>query len=246
MFLPYQYGLEGDYPIYSKEQIEEARKSPDFPREFEGAYLGLIGNVISELSIQSCQRLGTELDSIPISQHTQKCMGLDPAYGGGSNFGITTIEYLSDINKFRVIQSDDYHRQNLKDILDLIWELRKRFGNISNIYCDSASPVTWQSLKQMLGEKWSESYMKLTIYSCKEYHIPIEQRMVVIPISFSTQHKQLLQQMKWATEYTDNEGKSLIGIHPRYDKLITSLRTASAVEYSLDKSATSFSFSLYI
>jgi hypothetical protein len=52
--------------------------------------------------------------------------------------------------------------------------------------------------------------------------------------------------MKWATEYTDNEGKSLIGIHPRYDKLITSLRTASAVEYSLDKSATSFSFSLYI
>ena len=34
LFLPYQYGLEGDYPIYSKEQIEEARKSPDFPREY--------------------------------------------------------------------------------------------------------------------------------------------------------------------------------------------------------------------
>ena len=34
LFLSYQYGLEGDYPIYSKEQIEEARKSPDFPREY--------------------------------------------------------------------------------------------------------------------------------------------------------------------------------------------------------------------
>jgi hypothetical protein len=35
MFLTYEYGLEGDYPIYSKEQIERAKKSPDFARLIE-------------------------------------------------------------------------------------------------------------------------------------------------------------------------------------------------------------------
>lgn len=33
MFLTYEYGLEGPYPIYSKEHIEKARKSPDFGAE---------------------------------------------------------------------------------------------------------------------------------------------------------------------------------------------------------------------
>ena len=41
MFLTYEYGLEGPRPIYSKEQIERARKSPDFPREYEGKILAL-------------------------------------------------------------------------------------------------------------------------------------------------------------------------------------------------------------
>lgn len=34
MFLTYEYGLEGPYPIYSKEHIEKARKSPDFGAKF--------------------------------------------------------------------------------------------------------------------------------------------------------------------------------------------------------------------
>ncbi len=44
MFLTYEYGLEGPCPIYSKEQIEKSKKSPDFPREYEGQYIGLQGN----------------------------------------------------------------------------------------------------------------------------------------------------------------------------------------------------------
>jgi hypothetical protein len=61
MLLTYEYGLEGDYPIYSKEQLEVARKSPDFPREFEGKYLGQIGNVISPIAIDRCISLGEEM-----------------------------------------------------------------------------------------------------------------------------------------------------------------------------------------
>jgi hypothetical protein len=90
----------------------------------------------------------------------------------------------------------------------------------------------------------SESYMKLTIDSCKKYNVPLERRMFVIPINFSTTHKQLLQNMKYFTELTDEEGKSYIAIHPKHNKLITSLRTAQATEYTLDKTNTRFSYTL--
>jgi hypothetical protein len=62
------------YHIYDKEQIETARKSPEWSREFEGQYLGLIGNVFSTRSLELCQELGNELDidKIPINQYSQK------------------------------------------------------------------------------------------------------------------------------------------------------------------------------
>jgi hypothetical protein len=248
MFLPYQYGLEGETPIYDIETIEEAKKSPDFAKEYEGAYIGTVGNVVSEAAIQNCQRFADEIDidRRPIDKLSVKAMGIDSAFGGGSNFSVTVIEYLSDIQKFRIIHSEEYHRPELQSMLDLIWDLRKQYGNIANIYVDGSAPVVWQSLKQMLGELWNESYMKTVIDSCKQFHTPLEKRMVVVPVNFSTEHRKLLQGMKWAVEYTDNEGKPLIGIHPRYEKLITSLRTAVTTTdpYTLNKVETSFSDSL--
>jgi hypothetical protein len=56
IFLPYQYGLEGAHPIYDLDQIEKAKLSPDFGREYECAYLGSIGNVFSLQSILDCQK----------------------------------------------------------------------------------------------------------------------------------------------------------------------------------------------
>jgi hypothetical protein len=42
IFLDYTYGLD---KIYTKSEIEKARVSPSFPREYELQYLGLLGNV---------------------------------------------------------------------------------------------------------------------------------------------------------------------------------------------------------
>lgn len=38
LFFDYRYGLEGPRPIYSQKQIDIAKLSPDFPREYEGKY----------------------------------------------------------------------------------------------------------------------------------------------------------------------------------------------------------------
>jgi len=55
LFFDYHHGLEGPYPIYSQQQIDKARLSPEFPREYGLQYLGILGNVFSQTSIESCQ-----------------------------------------------------------------------------------------------------------------------------------------------------------------------------------------------
>lgn len=57
LFFDYHYGLEGPYPIYSEEQIQKARLSPEFGRKYELQYLGLVGNVFSQVSIENCQKV---------------------------------------------------------------------------------------------------------------------------------------------------------------------------------------------
>jgi hypothetical protein len=85
MFLTYEYGLEGPSPIYSKEQIEQAKKSPDFPREYKGQYIGLQGNVLSSVAIDRCLKLGEEMDkTAPIdnwSIDTSYVMSIDIGWG---------------------------------------------------------------------------------------------------------------------------------------------------------------------
>jgi hypothetical protein len=56
----------------------------------------------------------------------------------------------------------------------------------------------------------------------------------VIPVYFSTEHKDMLAHCKIKLE------KELIAINPRFDKLIISLRTAVDNEGRLDKEATSY------
>jgi hypothetical protein len=50
----------------------------------------------------------------------------------------------------------------------------------------------------------------------------------------------MLQHTKWLLDERDEDGSSLITIHPSFDKLLTALRTAVANEYRLDKTETSF------
>jgi hypothetical protein len=64
--------------------------------------------------------------------------------------------------------------------------------------------------------------------------------MFIVPLNFQTVHKQLLQHCKWLVEETDNDGKALVAIHQKYDKLITALITAVSIENSLQNKQTSF------
>jgi hypothetical protein len=64
--------------------------------------------------------------------------------------------------------------------------------------------------------------------------------MFVVPVPFSVEGTKMLQHTKWLLDETDEDGSSLVAIHPSFDKLLTSLRTAVANEYRLQKEETSF------
>ncbi|CAN5573043.1 hypothetical protein BH18THE1_BH18THE1_19480 [soil metagenome] len=57
--------------------------------------------------------------------------------------------------------------------------------------------------------------------------------MKIIPINFTTEHKQMLSHSQVMVN------KGYLAIPKKFDKLITSLRTAYATDYSLDKDQSS-------
>lgn len=64
--------------------------------------------------------------------------------------------------------------------------------------------------------------------------------MFVVPVPFSIEGAKMLQHTKWLLEEREEDGSSLIAIHPSFEKLLTSLRTAIANEYKLQKEDTSY------
>ena len=82
--------------------------------------------------------------------------------------------------------------------------------------------------------------MSSQIADCKKYNLHLEDRMIIVPVPFSVEGAHMLQHAKWLMEETDEDGSSLIAIHHTFEKLLTSLRTAVANEYKLDKEQTSY------
>ena len=96
-------------------------------------------------------------------------------------------------------------------------------------------PVVWQPLKKLFNEISNEEYVFSKIREYEKRNLPVSRVMRVIPVTFSNHHTKLLQHLK------DLVDGGYIAIHPRFTKLITSLKTAHSTELKYDKSTTSTS-----
>jgi len=91
---------------YTQEEIDKAKQSPSFEREYNLKYLGRIGNVFHTKDIEEAIEKGRkfihnpEAFSIVNNRWFPKSMGIDPAWGS-SAFGIV-ITNLVD-GKFHLI-----------------------------------------------------------------------------------------------------------------------------------------------
>ena len=162
VFLDYRYGLEGPMPIYSKFQLDEAMKSPEWGREYEGRYLGKIGDVFSYQSIENATKI--EYNPDVIIPEAKKSMALDPAWGS-SNFAIVVTQYVN--GKIQVIFADEYPRPFFQMMIDKVFELKQRLGHVTNIYCDAENPEIIQELKEVLMKHTTISMSKRRLHSVK-------------------------------------------------------------------------------
>jgi hypothetical protein len=44
-------------------------------------------------------------------------------------------------------------------MIDVVWQLKTKYGNLSAIYVSAANPGIWQSLKRLFNEMSNEKYV---------------------------------------------------------------------------------------
>jgi hypothetical protein len=227
LFLDYTYGIG---KIYTQEEIDKAKQSPSFDREYDLKYLGKIGNVFHTKDIEAAIEKGKLYDpeitpANPFVADFGISMGIDPGYGS-SSFGIV-ITQLVDA-QLQVLYANEYQRPDFNDMLNVTMDLVKKY-EVQKIYIDATNPSFIRALKLQIGDR--EDYESQISYY-KKMKWNWHNHMSVIPVSFNVEHKEMLGHVKMMLE------KSYVAINPIFDKLITSLRTAIADENSLDKEAT--------
>jgi hypothetical protein len=217
--MDYHYGLG---KIYSQEEIDKAKQSPGFGREYELQYLGRIGNVFSPLQIDKAIALGEQYKNIPVNQYTLHGCGVDPGFGS-SKSAIVLTEHLKEQQKIRVLYAAQFDHPNPEDIADLCFDLHRKYQH-TWFFVDGANRGFITQLKVDFGE--SVNWEKAQEVS------PQSNR--VLPVNFMIDHKQMLTHLHLLIN------KEYLAIPQQYDKLILALRTAIANEYTLDKEATSY------
>ena len=77
--LDYTYGLG---KIYTEEEIERAKHSPSFDREYRCQFSGFIGNLFSPFQIDKVIELGEQYqEGIPTNDYTLHSVGVDFGFG---------------------------------------------------------------------------------------------------------------------------------------------------------------------
>jgi hypothetical protein len=244
LFLDYTYGLGR---IYTEAEIQAAKRSPSFEREYNLKYLGLIGNVFHtkdiEVAIEKGRSLSVTETAQMSSSYTQKSVGLDPGFGS-SNFGVCITELVD--GTVNVIHAEEYQRPDFNQMIDITMRLFDQynitFDNSCRVYIDGANPSFIRALKDRCEE--DPDYEKLIMRYKQNTKNPaatidlswLERQWFILPVAFNKEHKHMLAHCKELLEYHDGS----VAIHPQHTKLITSLRTAvENGEGSLDKEATS-------
>jgi hypothetical protein len=187
LFLDYTYGIG---KIYTAEEIEKAKASPSFEREYNLKYLGKIGNVFHTKEIEAAIEKGRKYNPDDYNPYyfTSKSMGIDPAYGS-SAFGIVVTQWID--NHIQILHAEEYHRPDYNEMLSVVYGLMSKY----QIYIDGANPSFIKSLKIQIGEE--ADYGKVIArYRSEKLGDNWSQNMRIVPVSFNSEHKAMLGHCK--------------------------------------------------
>ena len=222
--MDYHYGLG---KIYTQHEIDKAKQSPGFDREYGLQYLGKVGNVFNEIQILKAIELGEQYKHLPINPYSIHGIGVDIGFGS-SNTAVVATELLTEEAKIRVAYAQEWEHGDPQAIVNSIFNLYLQYGSHNTfIWVDGSNRAFCNHLKVAFSESLNWEKSRITPDSIK-----------VLPVSFAGEHKQMLSHLAMMLS------KEYLCIPSEFDKLIMSLRTAYANEYSFDKEQTSYSDSL--
>ena len=142
-----------------------------------------------------------------------------------------------DVNHIQILYAEEHHRPDYNEMLSLVYGLMSKY-QVDKTYIDGANPSFIRSLKLQIGE--GADYDKVIArYRSEGFGDEAALKgMKVVPVNFNKEHKAILGHFKMILE--ENEPRR-IAINPdKFNKLITSLRTAVDNDGALDKEATSY------
>jgi hypothetical protein len=124
IFLDYTYGIG---KIYTAEEIEKAKQSPSFEREYNLKYLGRIGNVFHTKDIEAAIEKGRQYNPDDFNPHyfASRSMGIDPAWGS-SAFGIVVTQWID--NHIQILHAEEYHRPDYNEMLSTVYSLMSKYN----------------------------------------------------------------------------------------------------------------------
>jgi hypothetical protein len=127
--------------VYEKKtrtfEIENAKRSGSFEREYNLKFLGKIGNVFHERDIIAAVEKGKLYD--PDSDHilnyfSSRSLGCDPGYGS-SAFGIVCTQWQD--NHIQILHAKEYHKPDFNEMISVVYGLMAKY-DIDKVYIDSS------------------------------------------------------------------------------------------------------------
>jgi hypothetical protein len=209
--------------IYSQVEIDQARLSPTFQREYELAYSVGIGNVFLEPNIKRCiveynQPSAQELSNVVVN------VGTDIGFSVSKMACVVSALLPSPgKNMVYILEAQEYERVSFEHSIDIVASILRRYGYSAyrkNVICltDGSRPEWTAALKSTVGE--DPNYKSLQDYSTK-YRVPLDSLMSIIPIQFGGEvGKQLLSHFQMIV----SDGGLCIA--PRFNELILQMRMA--------------------
>lgn len=217
IFLDYTYGL---HKIYTLEEIERAKRSPSFEREYNLKYLGNVGNLFNIKDIESAITSQEEYNPDVGNKEALTLMGIDTGWAS-SYFAVVIVSYFN--YKVHVMYASHFKNPQLKDMIDLVTDLRMKYM-VDKILVDGSDPAFIYSLKERLRE-----------YPVDYHSVPKEKYkyMIVEPVPFVKQQYEFLVHDKQVLE------NKAIRIHKKFQDLIIALSSAyvEGETFIKDKSA---------
>ena len=123
--LNYTYGVG---KIYTEEEIERAKHSPSFDREYRCQFSGFIGNLFSPLQVDKVIDLGEQYKGIPTNDYTLHSVGVDFGFVSLATAVVLT-EFLKEEHKIRVIYAEEFEHANPQDIVNLCFDMYRKHWN---------------------------------------------------------------------------------------------------------------------